>query len=232
MTGRGGRLAAVALAGLVAVGLLVVATWGTPPDEQAGGRPVPTQEPPADQDTTGPPAATGRVLPSQWPEFVPTRLAVGEAAAAQVEPVAVADGTLALPVDADRVGWWRDGSRAGAPFGTVVLAGHLDSDTDPAGYLAGLAAVAPGDVVELSGGGERQDYRVTDNYLLPARRPLLTLGPVRAAASTPAAADHLRRSVRRGRGSLPVQPRGGRDAAARRSVNGWGGGPRAPIGCP
>jgi len=167
VTSRGGRLAAVALAGLVAVGLLVVATWGTPPDERAGGPPVPTQEPPADQDTTGPPAATGRVLPSQWPEFVPTRLAVGEAAAAQVEPVAVADGTLALPVDADRVGWWRDGSRAGAPFGTVVLAGHLDSDTDPAGYLAGLAAVAPGDVVELSGGSERQDYRVTDNYLLP-----------------------------------------------------------------
>lgn len=169
MTGRGGRLAAVALAGLVAVGLLVVATWGSPPDERAGGRPLPTptQESPADQDGAGPPAATGRVLPSQWPEFVPTRLTLGAGAVAQVDPVSVVDGTLALPVDADRVGWWRDGSRAGAPFGTVVLAGHLDSDTDPAGYLAGLVGVARGDVVELSGGGERQTYKVTDNYLLP-----------------------------------------------------------------
>lgn len=170
MTGRGGRLAASALVGIVAVSLPVVATWDQPPGEPAAERPASTQEPQPDPDGAGPPAATGRVLPSQWPEFVPTRLSLGQAvggAAAPVDPVSVDDGTLALPDDADRVGWWRDGSRAGTPFGTVVLAGHLDSDTDPAGYLAGLAPVVPGDVVELSGAGVRQAYRVTDNYLLP-----------------------------------------------------------------
>jgi hypothetical protein len=49
-----------------------------------------------------------------------------------------------------------------------VVAGHLDSPTDPAGYLAGLSGMVPGDLVELSDGEERQRYRVVRNYLLPA----------------------------------------------------------------
>jgi hypothetical protein len=85
-----------------------------------------------------------------------------------VDPVDVVDGVLELPEDADRVGWWRGGSRAGSPFGTVVVAGHLDSATDPVGYLAGLTGLAAGELVELSDGEERQRYRVVRNYLLPS----------------------------------------------------------------
>lgn len=146
MTRRGGRLAAGALLGVLGIVL------------------------PGFTEAQGPPAATGQPLPPQWPEFEPSRLSLGEAAdrvTASVDPVSVEGGTLGLPEDADRVGWWRGGSLAGAPFGTVLVAGHLDSDTDPAGYLAALAAVAPGDVVELTGEGDRQRYRVTRNYLLP-----------------------------------------------------------------
>ncbi|MGH3346711.1 MAG: class F sortase [Nocardioides sp.] len=146
MTRRGGRLAAGALLGVLGIALPGVA-----------------EEP-------GPPAAEGQPLPPQWPEFEPGRLSLGATAdrvIAAVDPVSVEGGTLGLPEDADRVGWWRDGSLAGAPFGTVLVAGHLDSDTDPAGYLATLAAVEPGDVVELTGEGDRQRYRVTRNYLLP-----------------------------------------------------------------
>jgi len=177
MTRRGGRLAAGTLLGVLAVGLLVAAQAASDPATD----PAPRAEPPATSvsppvsppdapDQVGRPAATGQALPPQWPEFEPGRLSLGEAAdrvTASVDPVSVEGGTLGLPEDADRVGWWRGGSLAGAPFGTVLVAGHLDSDTDPAGYLASLAAVEPGDVVELTGEGDRQRYRVTRDYLLP-----------------------------------------------------------------
>ena len=168
MTRRGGRLAAGTLLGVLAVGLLVAAKAATGPAPDAV-RPA-TSSSPTVVPGEGRPAATGQALPPQWPEFEPARLSLGEAAdrvTASVDPVSVEGGTLGLPADADRVGWWRGGSLAGAPFGTVLVAGHLDSDTDPAGYLASLAAVEPGDVVELTGEGDRQRYRVTRNYLLP-----------------------------------------------------------------
>lgn len=118
---------------------------------------------------SAPRAETGESLPPQWAAFRPTRLTLGAdvVGSADVAAVGVVDGRLSLPEDADRVGWWRDGARVGSPFGTVVVAGHLDSDTDPAGYLAGLADLAEGDRVELADGPIRQRYRVTRNYLLP-----------------------------------------------------------------
>lgn len=117
------------------------------------------------------PVALGDPLPPQWPEFRPTRVVLRPGSgggAAPVDPVDVVDGSLELPDDADRVGWWRGGSWAGSPFGTVVVAGHLDSSTDPEGFLAGLTGLAPGDLVELTSDGELQQYRVMDNYLLPS----------------------------------------------------------------
>jgi len=181
MTRRGVRLAAGALLGVLAVGLLVAARSASDPATDPAPRadrpatsvsqslspPVSPSDAPGE---AGRPPATGRSLPPQWPEFEPTRLLLGDAAdrvTASVDPVSVEGGTLGLPENADRVGWWHGGSLAGAPFGTVLVAGHLDSDTDPAGYLAALEAVEPGDVVELTGDGDRQRYRVTRNYLLP-----------------------------------------------------------------
>jgi len=130
----------------------------------------PSAAPPSDGDEPGP-VALGNPLPPQWPEFRPTRVVLRPEAgggAAPVDPVRVVDGSLQLPDDADRVGWWRGGSRAGTPFGTVVVAGHLDSASDPSGFLAGLAVLTSGDLVELAAAGEQQRYRVVGNYLLPS----------------------------------------------------------------
>ncbi|HEX6151422.1 class F sortase [Nocardioides sp.] len=168
MIGRSGRLVAAAAMAVLGGGLLVAAQSPSDP-APLPDRATTLGTSAVARDEERPAAATGRTLPPQWPEFVPTRVSLGEAAdgvTAAVDPVSVVAGTLELPGDADRVGWWRAGSLAGAPFGTVLVAGHLDSDTDPAGYLAALAELAPGDVVELAGDGDRQHYRVTRNYLL------------------------------------------------------------------
>lgn len=131
------------------------------PGEGAGG-----QDPGA-----APPAARGRELPAQWPEIRPEALTLRPGSGgpvAPVDPVRVVDGVLDLPEDPDRVGWWRDGARAGAPFGTVVVAGHLDTTDDPEGFLVGLGELRPGDLVDLADDREHQRYRVTGNYLLPS----------------------------------------------------------------
>ena len=52
-----------------------------------------------------------------------------------------ADGSLVIPDDPQVVGWWTGGSMAGEPFGSVVLAGHVDSAARGVGVLAGLAGL-------------------------------------------------------------------------------------------
>ena len=135
------------------------------------------------------------------PSWVPTRLTLhpeAGGASAPVVPVAVVGRTLTLPDDADTVGWWRGGSRVGSPFGTAVVAGHLDSVTDPAGSpRRPLGAWCPGDLVELGSEQEQVRYRVVRNDLLPSADLSSPLRPPRAAPAPPAAADHLRRSLRR-----------------------------------
>lgn len=161
------RLVAAAVLAAVGVCLLVASLAGSLRD------PSPRVDPPPGSGVHADPPGvrTGRELPPQWAQFRPTRLTLrpeAGGATAPVDPVTVAGGTLTLPEDADRVGWWRGGSRAASPFGTVVVAGHLDTATDPAGYLAGLAGLVEGDLVELASGSDRQRYRVTSNYLLPS----------------------------------------------------------------
>lgn len=70
------------------------------------------------------------------------------------------DGTLEVPADPDRVGWFSGGGRPGGP-GPTVLAGHVDSRTGPA-VFARLTDLVRGDTVSVTTqDGRRIDYRVT-----------------------------------------------------------------------
>lgn len=73
------------------------------------------------------------------------------------------DGTLILPADPGKVGWWVSGALAGEVFGSVVLAGHIDSRQRGLGFFARLLDAKPGDRIELSGHGLRQAYVVRSN---------------------------------------------------------------------
>ncbi|WP_426244238.1 class F sortase [Nocardioides sp. LHG3406-4] len=87
---------------------------------------------------------------------------------APVDPVGTSvDETLDLPPDPARMGWWTGGSQAGAPYGNVVLAGHLDSARFGVGFSALMAELDVGDEVELSDDDQALGYVVTDRFLQP-----------------------------------------------------------------
>ncbi len=98
--------------------------------------------------------------------FTPKRIRLISAKGVAAPVVAVdtgADGTLSLPADPGTVGWWVSGAVAGEVFGSVVLAGHIDSRRQGLGFFVALLDARPGDRVELSGEGLTQVYVVRSN---------------------------------------------------------------------
>lgn len=69
-------------------------------------------------------------------------------------------GELSLPQDPRTVGWWVAGAAPGAPVGTIVLAGHVDSEQQGAGALYPLARTPVGARVVVSGPGREATYVV------------------------------------------------------------------------
>ena len=71
-----------------------------------------------------------------------------------------ADGVLGIPKDVNRAGWWTGGSRLGDPFGSIVLAAHVDSLTQGLGPVVGLLSARPGDRVTATGTRLSQRFRI------------------------------------------------------------------------
>jgi hypothetical protein len=77
------------------------------------------------------------------------------------------DGELVIPADVNRAGWWDGSSQLGDPFGSIVLAAHIDSFTQGLGRFAELLEVRSGDRVMLSTRAMQQEYRVVSAELVP-----------------------------------------------------------------
>jgi LPXTG-site transpeptidase (sortase) family protein len=107
------------------------------------------------------PARQGRPAASQRVEFTPERLTLPGNANAAVLPATTIDGVLRVPENVRHVGWWDGSARAGEAFGSTVIAGHVDSDTDGIGFFARLLRVKVGDTITLRGQSHRLKYRVT-----------------------------------------------------------------------
>ena len=89
----------------------------------------------------------------------------------RVVPVAGAGttgtGVLDVPDDVDVAGWWRGGSRIGDPFGSILVAAHVDSDSEGLGPFAELLTVREGARIRLEAHGVRQDFEVHSRRLVP-----------------------------------------------------------------
>ena len=122
-----------------------------------------------------PSATEGTDIPARPAVFAPTRLVLPGGTAAPVVPVGLhPDGALAIPDDVRQVGWWTGGSKAGEAFGSVVVAGHVDSAARGIGVFAELRQLVPGQVVELdaaaAGITQAQRYRIVSAVAVPQAR--------------------------------------------------------------
>jgi LPXTG-site transpeptidase (sortase) family protein len=128
-----------------------------------GGTPAPMESgsPSVLPGRVGTPAASQRI------RFVPTEVLLPGGSHAPVLPASTVDGQLVVPERVQRVGWWDGGAEAGDPFGSVVLAGHVDSATDGIGYFARLLKVKAGEVVVLRGDGHSASYKVNSVVSVP-----------------------------------------------------------------
>jgi Sortase domain len=114
-----------------------------------------------------PSANVGRVT-GAGASFRPTLLVLPGGRSAPVLDSGVhADGSLVIPDDPATVGWWNGGALAGDAFGSIVVAGHVDSARYGVGAMAQLKTLKTADVVELRTAGHSQRYRVTVRKELP-----------------------------------------------------------------
>jgi hypothetical protein len=160
------RVAAVVTCVAVALGV-PAAWWATRPAASAGTPPTAARPPVVAPPAPGAaPARTAPVSP-------PARLLVPALGVdAPVDPVGVTDrGDLVIPEEVDRVGWYRFGPAPGAPAGSVVVAGHVDSARQGRGALFDLRSLAVGARIDLvTESGRTLRYRVTGRETIAKRR--------------------------------------------------------------
>lgn len=128
-----------------------------PPGIGAGTTPSASAEPPGPVRE----ARVGRPAKSTRIRFVPDKLILAGGAHAAVLPAQTVDGELKVPEDVRHLGWWDGSSYAGDPFGSTVIAGHVDSATDGLGFFARLLHVRVGATVTLTGSEHHASYRIT-----------------------------------------------------------------------
>lgn len=105
---------------------------------------------------------------------------------AAVDPVGVyEDGSVEIPEDITRVGWYRFGAGPGQGAGSTVIVGHRDGVDDGRGAFYSISALEPGDTVELQlANGSVNRYEVVareaiDRELLPSDELFAESGPER-----------------------------------------------------
>jgi LPXTG-site transpeptidase (sortase) family protein len=115
-----------------------------------------------------PSASVGTEVPAGPAVFVPARVVLADGTVAPVVPVGLrADGSLVIPDDVRTVGWWTGGSKAGEAFGSVVIAGHVDSAARGIGVFAELKHLSAGQVVTLGAGTQQARYRIFSATRVP-----------------------------------------------------------------
>ena len=102
--------------------------------------------------------------------FRPTALRVPaiDVDAPVVQTAADARGALVVPESPREVGWWSGGAAPGAPYGTILMAGHVDSAEEGLGSLVDLSRAPVGATVTVSGAdGDSATYRVVARRSYP-----------------------------------------------------------------
>jgi len=111
--------------------------------------------------TTAPsPMRQGTVAQHPRIRFLPEKIDLPSGNSANVEPEPTVDGVLQVPADIRNVGWWDGSAYAGDPFGSTVIAGHVDSRLQGLGFFAELLLMQVGDLITLRSETRTLTYRV------------------------------------------------------------------------
>lgn len=178
----GGRRRAAAVVAVLLATISLAGCSGQGPDPTTGGASAASPSvPPADASTGGTASASGR--PSVTPSQVPVMTAQRAGSVVAETPVAVrlptgrvvpveavssrADGRLDVPTDITHAGWWRGGSRLGDPFGSTLLAAHVDSFTQGLGPFEQLLVVRAGQEITVRSAHLTQTFRIDSLRLVP-----------------------------------------------------------------
>jgi hypothetical protein len=114
---------------------------------------------------------------SEQPEpMIPTEISIATLGVqAPIDQVGVYDdGSVEIPEDITRVGWYRFGAGPRQGAGSTVIVGHRDGFDEGPGAFYSVSALEPGDVVELQlEDGNARTYEVVsreaiDRTLLPS----------------------------------------------------------------
>jgi sortase (surface protein transpeptidase) len=175
-----------------AVGAPVDAAPPAAPTGAATASPAPPAPPPASAPATPagpplPPMTARPATPAPPPRGpAPVRLRIPSLGVdAPVVPTGVtASGDVAVPERGAEVGWYAPGARPGAPEGSAVLVGHVDTASQGPGALSRLrrADVGAEVLVELAD-GSRLRYAVAGRDLVP--KPDLPRDALFAARGAP-----------------------------------------------
>ena len=119
--------------------------------------------------------------------LIPTGISIAKLGVqAPVDQVGIYDdGSVEIPEDITRVGWYRFGAGPGQGAGSTVIVGHRDGFDEGPGAFYSVSALEPGDVVELQlEDGSTQEYEVVsreaiDRELLPSDDVFNEDGPER-----------------------------------------------------
>jgi hypothetical protein len=159
-----------AVAVLVALSLLSSLTGCAPRERSPSGVAAAGSTPAPTPSATGPP---GRVPPARRAASVlvaqaPLTATFPSGQTASIRPVDTTPaGLLDVPDDIGVAGWWRGGSRLGDPFGSILVAAHVDSRVQGLGPFVELLSVRPGAHVRLESAGLRQEFSVRSRTLVP-----------------------------------------------------------------
>jgi len=120
----------------------------------------------ATTSTAPSPMRQGTVAHSARITFVPRQIELPSGHSAVVEPEETVNGVLQVPADIQQVGWWGGSAYAGDPFGSTVIAGHVDSRLQGLGFFAELLLMQVGDLITLRSDTHALTYRVVSATLV------------------------------------------------------------------
>jgi hypothetical protein len=131
--------------------------------EQAAEAATPSRPAPATRAATPARRLASLVVPE-----APTAARLPGGRLVPIRPVSTrADRTLDVPENITTAGWWRGGARMGDPFGSMLVAAHIDSRTQGLGPFSELLEVRPGQRVGVTSRHLQQQFEIRSRRLVP-----------------------------------------------------------------